>query len=210
MGVAAGLAWTEVGGEVLFVEAVALPGSGKLILTGKLGEVMRESGQAALSYARRRAGALGLPPDFCEHVDIHVHIPEGAVPKDGPSAGVTMAVALISALSQVGVRRDVALTGEITLNGDILMVGGLNEKVVAARRAGFRTVVLPQENEKDLPELPRMLKRGLELRLVRNMDEALRAALVVELPRSEAAAGAPGEMASRSTAVKGSCPDLAH
>jgi ATP-dependent Lon protease len=211
VGVAAGLAWTEAGGDVLLVEAVALPGRGKLILTGKLGEVMKESGRAALSFARTRAAALGLEPDFYERVDIHVHIPEGAIPKDGPSAGITMAIAVLSALSGLPVRRDVAMTGEITLNGEVLAIGGLNEKVVAARRAGYRVVIVPEENRKDLPELPKNVTRGLTIHLVRTMDEALRTALAVELPGPLPVRSAtPPRGARRSPGGERPPNDLAH
>ena len=177
VGVATGLAWTEVGGDVLNVEVGVLPGSGVLSMTGKLGETMRESGQAALSYIRSRAAALGLDKKFYKEVDIHVHLPEGAIPKDGPSAGITMATALVSALTGVATREDVAMTGEITLLGNVLPIGGLNEKVVAATRAGVKTVIIPKQNEKDLKELPDYVRQGVEFRLVETMDEVLEIAL---------------------------------
>lgn len=189
VGMATGLAWTEAGGEVLTVEVSVLPGKGKLILTGKLGEVMRESGQAALSYIRSNAEALGLEKDFYDKLDVHVHIPEGAIPKDGPSAGVAMAVALVSALTGVPTRKDVAMTGEITLRGKALAVGGLNEKTVAALRAGIATVLVPKANEKDLSELPDTVKKSLKVVPVESMDEVLKRALV----RWEGPAGRPGE-----------------
>jgi ATP-dependent Lon protease len=177
IGVATGLAWTEVGGDVLTIEVSILPGKGELLLTGKLGDVMRESGQAALSYARARAVALGLDKWFYRDIDIHVHIPEGASPKDGPSAGITMCVALISALTGVPTRADVAMTGEITLRGSVLGIGGLNEKTVAARRAGIKTLLIPKANQKDLVEIPEEVRADLEFILVENMDQVLQHAL---------------------------------
>ena len=178
IGMATGLAWTEAGGEVLTVEVSVLPGKGKLLLTGKLGDVMQESGQAALSYARSNAEALGLDKDFYDRMDIHVHIPEGAIPKDGPSAGVTIALALVSALTGVPTRRDVAMTGEITLRGKILAVGGLNEKTVVAMRSGITTVLIPKANEKDMRELPEVVRKNLSILPVETMDEVLESALV--------------------------------
>ncbi len=178
IGVATGLAWTQVGGEILAVEASLMRGKGQLTLTGQLGEVMRESGQAALSYARSRAESLNLPPDFYEKLDIHIHVPAGATPKEGPSAGVTMATALISALTQIPVRRDVAMTGEITLRGKVLPIGGLKEKAIAALRAHIKKVVIPEANRKDLVEIPRHIKRRLKFMAVTNMDEVLTEALV--------------------------------
>jgi ATP-dependent Lon protease len=177
IGVANGLAWTETGGELLTIEVSVLPGKGELQLTGKLGDVMRESGQAALSYARARATHLGLDRWFHRDIDVHVHIPEGAMPKDGPSAGITMATALVSALTGVPTRADVAMTGEITLRGTVLPIGGLNEKLVAARRAGVRTVLLPRGNEKDLGEVPEEVRADLEFVIVETMDEVLEQAL---------------------------------
>jgi ATP-dependent Lon protease len=177
VGVATGLAWTDAGGDVLNVEVSVVPGSGALALTGKLGETMRESGQAALSYTRSRAQALGLDKKFYKEIDIHVHVPEGAIPKDGPSAGITMATALVSALTNVPTREDVAMTGEITLLGNVLPIGGLNEKVVAAMRAGVKEVIIPKLNEKDLKELPESVRSGVRFRLVETMDEVLEIAL---------------------------------
>ncbi|UCE19367.1 MAG: endopeptidase La [Gemmatimonadota bacterium] len=177
IGVATGLAWTEMGGDILSVEVTLMEGKGKLILTGQLGEVRQESAQAALSYARSRAPSLGIAPDFYKKTDVHVHVPEGAIPKDGPSAGITMAVALISALTKKPVRRDIALTGEITLRGRVLSVGGLNEKCLAALRAGVGMIVLPKDNDKDYKELPHQLKRGLEFSMVETMDEVVTIAL---------------------------------
>jgi ATP-dependent Lon protease len=178
IGIATGLAWTEVGGEVLTVEVSVLPGKGQLLLTGKLGDVMRESGQAALSYARSNAETLGLDKDFYDKMDVHVHIPEGAIPKDGPSAGVTIAVALVSALTGLPTRKDVAMTGEITLRGKILAVGGLNEKTVVAMRSGVRTVLIPKANDKDVAELPEVVKKNLTIECMETMDEVLERALV--------------------------------
>jgi ATP-dependent Lon protease len=177
IGVANGLAWTEVGGEILTIEVSILPGKGELLLTGKLGEVMRESGQAALSYARSRASRLGLDKWFYRDIDIHVHVPEGASPKDGPSAGISMCTALVSALTGVPTRADVAMTGEITLRGNVLPIGGLNEKAVAAQRAGIKTLLLPKGNEKDVSEVPEDVRAALDFLLVENMDQVLEHAL---------------------------------
>jgi ATP-dependent Lon protease len=178
VGMATGLAWTEAGGELLTVEVSVLTGKGKLLLTGKLGEVMRESGQAALSYARANAETMGLDKDFYDKMDVHVHVLEGAVPKDGPSAGVTIAVALVSALTGVPTSKDVAMTGEITLRGNVLAVGGLNEKTVVAMRSGVKTVLIPKANDKDLSELPEIVKKNLNIETVETMDEVLELALV--------------------------------
>ena len=177
VGVATGLAWTEAGGDVLTIEVSILTGSGALMLTGKLGETMRESGQAALSYARSRATSLGLEKNFYKGIDVHVHLPEGAIPKDGPSAGIAIATALVSGLTGVPTRDDVAMTGEITLLGNVLPIGGLNEKVVAAKRAGVKIVIVPKLNAKDLQEMPDFIREGLEFRLVETMDEVLEIAL---------------------------------
>jgi len=177
VGVATGLAWTEFGGDVLSIEVGVLPGRGKLILTGQLGEVMRESAQAALSYARSRGASFGVDEEFYRTSDIHVHIPEGAIPKDGPSAGVTIATALISALTKIPVKRKVAMTGEITLRGVVLPVGGLAEKFVAAQRAGVREVVIPKKNEKELRELHPKARKGIRVRMARTQDQVLKYAL---------------------------------
>jgi ATP-dependent Lon protease len=177
VGVATGLAWTEVGGELLETEVGLMPGKGKLTLTGKLGEVMQESARAAVSYLRSRAELLGIEPDFNESLDIHLHVPEGAIPKDGPSAGITMATALISALTKNPVRKDVAMTGEITLRGKVLPVGGIKDKILAAYRGGITEVILPRENEKDLEEIPAEVREAMEAHLVESMDEVLRLAL---------------------------------
>ncbi|HUK62168.1 MAG TPA: S16 family serine protease, partial [Dongiaceae bacterium] len=197
VGVATGLAWTETGGELLTIEVSILPGKGDLLLTGKHGEVMRESGQAALSYARARATQLGLDKWFYRDIDIHVHVPEGAMPKDGPSAGITMAVALISALTGVPTRSDVAMTGEITLRGTVLPIGGLNEKAVAARRAGVKTVLIPAANEKDLSEIPEDVRQDLEFVRVENMDQVLDLALDRPAPPADRPVPPKGEQPAR-------------
>jgi ATP-dependent Lon protease len=177
VGVATGLAWTEVGGELLETEVGLMPGKGKLTLTGKLGEVMQESARAAVSYLRSRAEIFGIEPDFNESLDVHLHVPEGAIPKDGPSAGITMATTLVSALTKIPVRKDVAMTGEITLRGKVLPVGGIKDKVLAAYRGGITEVILPRENEKDLEEIPEEVREAMEVHLVESMDEVLRLAL---------------------------------
>jgi ATP-dependent Lon protease len=176
-GVATGLAWTETGGEVLFVEALAMPGGKSLTLTGHLGDVMQESAKAALSYVRSRTKELGIPDDFFSHQDIHLHVPAGAIPKDGPSAGITMAVAIASLLTNHPVRNDVAMTGEITLSGLVLPIGGVKEKILAAKRAGITTVILPKRNEKDLSEIEEESKAGLSFAFAESIDEALHVAL---------------------------------
>jgi ATP-dependent Lon protease len=173
IGLVTGLAWTEVGGEMLTIEATVLPGGGKLTVTGKLGEVMKESAQAALSYVRSRWQELGLEKDFYHKLDIHIHVPEGAIPKDGPSAGITMATALASALTGRPVDRNLAMTGEITLRGRVLAIGGLKEKLLAAKRAGITRVLIPEENEKNLEEVPPQILRSLLVRPVAHMDQVL-------------------------------------
>ena len=183
VGLVTGLAWTEVGGSILSTEVTAVDGKGKLTLTGKLGDVMQESAQAAMSYIRSRAARLGLPRDFYRNLDVHVHVPEGAIPKDGPSAGITMATALASALSRIPVRRDIAMTGEITLRGKVLPIGGLKEKLLAAHRAGLFEVVLPKENEKDMAEVPENLRNAMKLHFVETMDQVLAIALEGPLPQ---------------------------
>jgi ATP-dependent Lon protease len=182
IGLTTGLAWTELGGELLTVEAQVMPGKGKLMITGKLGEVMQESAQAAMSYVRSRAELLGLDKRFLENIDIHVHVPEGAIPKDGPSAGVTMATTLVSALCRIPVRKDVAMTGEITLRGRVLPIGGLKEKVLAAHRGGIKKVLIPKENAKDIREIPKRVREKLQILCVESADEVLREALVLERP----------------------------
>ena len=179
VGVTTGLAWTEQGGELLNTEATVLPGKGKLTITGQLGEVMQESAQAAMSYVRSRAQELGLPTDFYQKIDVHIHVPEGAIPKDGPSAGVTMVTSFVSALTRLPVRHDVAMTGEITLRGRILPIGGLKEKVMAAHRAGIKKVLIPGENVQDIREIPKTVLKEIEIQPVEHMDEVLREALVL-------------------------------
>jgi len=182
VGVATGLAWTEFGGELLSTEVTVMSGKGKLIITGKLGDVMQESAQAALSYIRSRGEELGLEKDFYQKIDLHIHIPEGAIPKDGPSAGITMATAIASALMKVAVRKDIAMTGEITLRGNILPVGGLKEKVLAAHRGGIPKILIPEENKKDIKEIPVNILKDVDIVPVGHMDEVLRMALVLDRP----------------------------
>jgi ATP-dependent Lon protease len=188
VGLVTGLAWTEVGGSILTTEVQVLDGKGKMTITGQLGDVMQESAQAALSYIRGRAQALGLSREFYRNVDLHLHVPEGAIPKDGPSAGITMATALASALAKIPVRRDIAMTGEITLRGKVLAIGGLKEKLLAALRAGIFEVILPRANEKDIAELPDNIKSSIKLHFVDNMDEVLALALEGPLPATLPAA----------------------
>jgi ATP-dependent Lon protease len=184
IGVATGLAWTEMGGELLAVEVTIVPGRGKMTITGQLGDVMQESAHAALSYVRSRALMLGLAPDFYQKIDIHLHLPEGATPKDGPSAGITLATALVSALCRVEVRNDLAMTGEITLRGRVLPIGGLKEKVLAAHRGGIKTILIPKDNEKDIQEIPAAVIKNLTLVPVEHMDAVLKQALVLADPES--------------------------
>jgi ATP-dependent Lon protease len=190
IGLVTGLAWTEVGGSILTTEVQVLDGKGKLTITGQLGDVMQESAQAALSYIRGKAQILGLSREFYRNVDIHLHVPEGAIPKDGPSAGITMATALASALAKIPVRRDIAMTGEITLRGKVLPIGGLKEKLLAALRAGIFEVILPRMNEKDIAELPDNIKNSMKLHFVESMDEVLALALESPLPSIEHTDGA--------------------
>ncbi len=192
VGQVTGLAWTEVGGDLLTIEAVALPGKGKTTSTGKLGEVMNESIAAALSVVRHRSKMLGIAPDFYQKTDLHIHLPEGATPKDGPSAGTAICTAIVSILTGIPVRADVAMTGEITLRGEVLPIGGLKEKLLAAGRGGIKTVLIPEENVKDLAEVPDEIKNRLEIKPVRWIEQVLEAAL--ERPPAalqEAAAEAP-------------------
>jgi ATP-dependent Lon protease len=194
VGQVTGLAWTEVGGELLTIEAAVVPGKGKLQHTGQLGEVMQESIQAAMTVVRSRAQVLGLDGEFYQKHDVHLHIPEGATPKDGPSAGIGMCTALVSALTKIPVRSDVAMTGEITLRGEVLPIGGLKEKLLAAHRGGIKTVLIPDENEKDLVEIPDNIKGNLEIKPVKWIDEVLALALTqqpVPLAQAETAAAAP-------------------
>jgi len=179
VGMVTGLAWTQVGGELLTIETLIMPGKGELMVTGKLGEVMKESAQAAVSYVRSRAGRLNVDEKFYKEYDIHIHIPEGAIPKDGPSAGISMCTSLVSALSKRPVYRDVAMTGEITLRGRVLPIGGLKEKIIAAHRGGIKKVVIPKENQKDLKDIPKSISKQLEIVLVEHMDEVLTHALIV-------------------------------
>ena len=181
IGVTTGLAWTEVGGELLSIEAVVLPGKGKTQITGKLGDVMQESIQAALSYVRSRSTQFGLKPSLFERKDIHIHVPEGAIPKDGPSAGITMCTSIVSVLTGIPVRKDIAMTGEVTLRGNVLPIGGLKEKLLAAHRGGVKTVIIPYDNEKDLAEIPDNVTKGLTIIPVKHVDEVLRLALSTEL-----------------------------
>jgi ATP-dependent Lon protease len=183
VGLVTGLAWTEVGGSILSTEVTIVDGKGKTTLTGKLGDVMQESAQAAITYIRSRAHRLGVPRDFYRNIDIHIHVPEGAIPKDGPSAGITMATAIASALSKIPVRRDIAMTGEITLRGKVLPIGGLKEKLLAAHRAGIFEAILPKDNEKDLSEVPENLRNAMKLHFADNMDEVLAIALEGPLPK---------------------------
>ena len=184
VGLTNGLAWTEFGGELLQTEVVVVPGKGKLLITGKLGEVMQESAQAALSYVRSKAATLRLPEEFYRKIDIHVHVPEGAIPKDGPSAGITIGTSIVSALIKVPVKREVAMTGEITLRGRVLPIGGLKEKIIAAHRHQIKTVLIPRENEKDIKEIPARILKVVDLVPVEHMDEVLKQALSVEDPES--------------------------
>jgi ATP-dependent Lon protease len=178
IGVATGLVWTEVGGDVIFIEATSMAGSGTLSLTGQLGDVMRESAQAAVSYARSRAAELGIDPDFNSKLDLHIHVPAAAIPKDGPSAGITMAAAIVSVLTGRKVRRDLAMTGEITLRGKVLPIGGLKEKLLAAHRAGVTTVLIPKDNARELELIPAHVRDALEIIPVEHMNEVLARALV--------------------------------
>src|SRR3989475_77228 len=191
IGLTTGLAWTEVGGSVLSTEATLMEGKGRLTLTGKLGDVMQESAQAAMSYVRSRAPQFGLPKDFYRNIDIHVHVPEGAIPKDGPSAGITICASIVSALTKIPVRCDVAMTGEITLRGKVLPIGGVKEKLLAAHRMGLRTVLLSKDNEKDLAEVPQEILASLTTKFVETMDEVLQVALERPIQPQEQAAVAP-------------------
>jgi len=182
VGVVTGLAWTQVGGDLLQIEVSLMPGKGKLTITGKLGDVMQESAHAAMSYVRSRCKAWGLPDDFYTKIDIHIHVPEGATPKDGPSAGITMATALVSALTNIPVKKDVAMTGEITLRGRVLPIGGLKEKSLAAHRAGIQTLIIPKDNEKDLKDIPQSVRKTFTVHLVEHIDEVLPHALALENP----------------------------
>jgi ATP-dependent Lon protease len=198
VGLSIGLAWTEVGGELLQIETALMPGSGKLTITGKLGDVMQESAQAALTYVRTRADRLGLSSDFYQKLDIHVHVPEGAIPKDGPSAGITMATSIVSALLKKPVRKDIAMTGEITLRGSVLPIGGLTEKLLAAKRGNIKHVLIPKLNERNLKEIPPKILKSLTIELVDHMDKVLEKAIVVK----------EGETLFKAEAPDGFCPEL--
>lgn len=180
IGMVTGLAWTQVGGVLLFIETLIMPGKGKLMVTGKLGDVMQESAQAALSYVRSRAANLMIEEDFYKKYDIHIHIPEGAIPKDGPSAGISMCSSLVSALTKRKVHRDIAMTGEITLRGRVLPIGGLKEKIIAAHRGGIKKILIPEENEKDLKDVPQSISSKLEIVTVEHMDEVLTHAMIID------------------------------
>ena len=182
IGVTTGLAWTEVGGQVLSTEATLMQGKGRLTLTGKLGDVMQESAQAGMSYIRSRSHLFGLSKDFYRHLDIHMHVPEGAIPKDGPSAGITICTSIVSALTNIPVRCDVCMTGEITLRGKVLPIGGVKEKLLAAHRLGLRIAILPKENEKDLADIPLEIQAQMSIHFVESMDEVLQIALEHPLP----------------------------
>jgi ATP-dependent Lon protease len=201
IGVATGLAWTEVGGEILTIEATLMPGKGRLTLTGKLGDVMQESAQAAMSYVRSKADEFRIPKNFNRTTDVHIHIPEGAIPKDGPSAGITLATSLVSALGRIPIRKDVAMTGEITLRGKVLPIGGVKEKILAAHRSGLKTIIVPRENEKDLADIPKNVLDTLNVYMVESMDEVLKIALAEPL----GSIPAPG-----TDAIVGDQPSVSH
>ena len=218
IGLANGLAWTESGGDLLQIEVAVLPGKGNLKITGKLGDVMQESAQAAMSYVRMRASLMGLGPDFYDKIDIHLHVPEGSVPKDGPSAGITMATALTSAFMRVPVKRNVAMTGEITLRGRVLAIGGLKEKLIAAKLGGADTIIIPKENEKDLLKISKEILEGLSIHPVSHADEVLRLALEVPDPENfmkpkdviEQEKAQQAELAKKKNDPKGGVPSVAH
>ena len=180
-----GLAWTEVGGEILKIESVVMPGKGKMQITGKLGDVMQESVKAAKSYIRSKSLDYGIIPPIFDKKDFHIHVPEGATPKDGPSAGIGMVTSIISAITEIPVNKNVAMTGEITLRGLVLPIGGLKEKLLAAHRAGIKKVLIPEENKKDLVEVPKTILENMEVISVKNVDEVLKVALVKPLKRVE-------------------------
>jgi len=181
VGVATGLAWTENGGEIMFVEVAILEGKGTVQITGQVGDVMQESAQAGLTYLRSRAASFGVGPEYFDRLDLHIHLPEGGIPKDGPSAGITMATAVISAFTGRPVHKDVAMTGEITLRGRVLPIGGLREKVLAAHRAGMKTVIVPERNMKDLVDVPKQVQKDLKILPVNHMDQVLEIALSKEV-----------------------------
>jgi len=189
VGMSTGLAWTEAGGDILFIEVALMPGRGHLTLTGQLGDVMKESEQASLSYIRSKAHELGIPDKTFQKTDIHVHVPEGAVPKDGPSAGLAITTAIVSALTKIPVKRIVAMTGEITLRGRALEIGGVKEKVIAAHRSGIKTVILPKGNKKDLEDVPKEVTEDLKFKFVSHMDEVWETALTKPLPKLKSSNG---------------------
>ena len=180
IGSTTGLAWTQLGGELLTIEVAIASGRGRLIITGKLGDVMQESAQAAMMYVRSRSDVLGLPRNFFSKIDIHVHVPEGAIPKDGPSAGVTMVTSITSAITGIPVDKEIAMTGEVTLRGRVLAIGGLKEKILAAHRGGCTRIIIPKENEKDIQSIPTSVREGLEIIPVSHVDEVLREALKID------------------------------
>jgi ATP-dependent Lon protease len=196
VGLVTGLAWTQVGGELLSIEASVVPGKGRLVNTGQLGDVMKESIQAALSVVRARVDQLGIDPEFHQKVDVHIHVPEGATPKDGPSAGIAMCTALVSVLSKIPVRSEVAMTGEITLRGRVLPIGGLKEKLLAAHRGGITTIIIPEENEKDLADIPANITSSLQIHPVRWIDQVLDIALERPLQPNSRKGDAPGTVAA--------------
>ena len=202
VGVATGVAWTQAGGEVMLVEATPMRGNGKLTLTGKLGDVMKESAQAALTWVRSRARRLGVPEDFANNTDIHIHVPAGAIPKDGPSAGITIAVAILSALTGVAVRKDVTMTGEITLRGRVLPIGGLKEKALAANRAGINEMIIPYENEKDLEEVPDIVRKKMTFHSAKSADQVMEWALVKKVPAKKTAGVKTAKKKARINVVK--------
>ena len=197
IGVVTGLAWTETGGDILYIEATTMLGKGTLTLTGHLGDVMKESAHAALTYVRSRAKTLGIKDDLFGKTDVHIHVPAGAIPKDGPSAGVTMATALASVFTNSPVKKDLAMTGEVTLRGRVLPIGGLKEKTLAARRAGIRTIIIPKQNEKDLDDIPKNVRKDMKFIFVETMDEVISSALKKSLPHRAARVKLPGR--SRAT-----------
>jgi ATP-dependent Lon protease len=214
IGIVTGLAWTEVGGELLTVEVSTMPGKGKLLATGKLGDVMQESAQAALSYVRSRAEKLGLDKDFYQKIDLHIHVPEGAVPKDGPSAGIAITTSIVSALIGKPVRRNIAMTGEITLRGRVLPIGGLKEKMLAAHRGNIPRLIVPRENEKDLKEIPDKILKTFTVILVDHMDEVLRESLVLDDPQAfmkgKTETGSEGKEEKEYYSEEGSSDIIAH
>jgi len=197
VGVATGLAWTQAGGEIMHIEVTTMKGRGALTLTGQLGDVMKESAQAAMSYARSKSKNYGLKEDFYQKIDVHIHVPAGAIPKDGPSAGITMATALISKLTGIPVRKDVAMTGEITLTGRVLPIGGLKEKSLAAKRAGIMTIIIPKDNNKDLEEIPSNIRKDMKFILAKEMDDVVKNALLFDKEKKQRIKGKPRRSKSK-------------